>query len=313
MNFYDILFARKLAGGGGDIPPHSYQLKSIENTPTAIATFNGTALPMPSLSVGIEAVQSGTGDPSPTNVRPISGWSAVNVNRFNINMWDEEWELGYWGNGVKEPSASNIRSTNKIPIMPNTTYYLFIPSTFYYTYYDAVGNVLPQSGYDAQSRLNKLTAGTITTPAGAYYMTFNMGSGYGTTYNNDISINYPSTDTEYHAYSGTTYTIDLKDGQGNPLTCYGGTLTNENGVQRLELTHGHIASYNGETLPSTWISDRDVYAEGTTPTIGAEVVYLLATPEEILQDNLPIASQSGTNNLWADSGDVLSGEYFVEL
>jgi hypothetical protein len=70
------------------------------------------------------------------------------------------------------------------------------------------------------------------------------------------------------------------------------------------LTHGYIASYNGETLPSIWISDRDVYTEGTTPTTGAEVVYELATPTQIPQDNLPIATQDGTNNIWADTGDV---------
>lgn len=35
----------------------------------------------------------------------------------------------------------------------------------------------------------------------------------------------------------------------------------------------YIASYNGETLPGEWMSDRDKYASGTTPTTGAEVVY----------------------------------------
>ena len=88
------------------------------------------------------------------------------------------------------------------------------------------------------------------------------------------------------------------------MTCYGGELSNENGVQTLELTHGYIASYNGETLPSTWISDRDVYAEGTTPTTGAEVVYELATPQTIPQDSLSIASTAGVNNIWCDSGDI---------
>jgi hypothetical protein len=34
---------------------------------------------MPKLEVGIEAVQEGSGDPSPENIRPISGWDEVNV------------------------------------------------------------------------------------------------------------------------------------------------------------------------------------------------------------------------------------------
>ena len=44
------------------------------------------------------------------------------------------------------------------------------------------------------------------------------------------------------------------------------------------LPYGHIASYNGESLPGMWWSDRDVYSYGTTPTTGAEVVYELAIP-----------------------------------
>lgn len=35
--------------------------------------------PLKSAVVNIEPVQSGSGDPSPTNIRPISGWSEVNV------------------------------------------------------------------------------------------------------------------------------------------------------------------------------------------------------------------------------------------
>ena len=115
----------------------------------AVATVtDGTALLMPSLKVGIEPVQEGSGDPSPDNIRPISGWSEANVY-----------------------------------VSPTTS-----------------------------------------------------------------------------AEDGTTYNIQFRDGD-NPLTVYGGTLDVVNGV--LTLTDGYISSYNGETLPSTWISDRDVYAEGT--------------------------------------------------
>lgn len=39
------------------------------------------AAPLLSLSVDIEPVQSGSGDPSPTNVRPITGWTAATVTR----------------------------------------------------------------------------------------------------------------------------------------------------------------------------------------------------------------------------------------
>jgi hypothetical protein len=44
-----------------------------------------------------------------------------------------------------------------------------------------------------------------------------------------------------------------------------------------------------------------------------QVVYELATPLTIQLTPTAISTQDGTNNLWADSGDIQSGEYFVEL
>lgn len=98
-----------------------------------------------------------------------------------------------------------------------------------------------------------------------------------------------------------TYNIEFED-SGSPLTVYGGTLDTVSGT--LTVTDGYIASYNGETLPSTWISDRDVYSAGTTPTTGAEVVYKLATPITISLTPTEITTLYGKNVIWADSGDI---------
>lgn len=53
-------------------------------------------------------------------------------------------------------------------------------------------------------------------------------------------------------------------------TYYGG-IANFDGTIKLDWQR--IASYNGESLSGEWLSDRDEYTQGTTPTIGAEVVY----------------------------------------
>lgn len=50
---------------------------SIDNVD--VATFDSDGSDLKALVVGIESVQSGTGDPSPDNIRPISGHSSVNV------------------------------------------------------------------------------------------------------------------------------------------------------------------------------------------------------------------------------------------
>lgn len=67
-----------------------YRRKVIASSPHlshaegAVTSFSdGTDLPLKSLLVNIEPVQSGSGDPSPTNVRPISGWDAVGVHNGN--------------------------------------------------------------------------------------------------------------------------------------------------------------------------------------------------------------------------------------
>ena len=74
-----------------------YRRKIIANSPHlssasgAVATFSdGTDLPLKSLLVDIEPVQSGSGDPSPTNIRPISGWNAVKVTRCGKNVFDNQ-------------------------------------------------------------------------------------------------------------------------------------------------------------------------------------------------------------------------------
>lgn len=93
-----------------------------------------------------------------------------------------------------------------------------------------------------------------------------------------------------------TYTTDL--GQ----TVYGGTLDVVSG--ELNATMGYIASYNGETIGEPWISDRDEYVAGTTPSIGAEVAYTLATPQTYQLTPTEVDLLLGTNNIWTDSGEV---------
>ena len=63
-----------------DVHVSGYKITDVSGLSSAIASFeDGVSLPMPSLKVSIEPVQEGSGDPSPTNIRPISGWSAVDV------------------------------------------------------------------------------------------------------------------------------------------------------------------------------------------------------------------------------------------
>lgn len=96
---------------------------------------------------------------------------------------------------------------------------------------------------------------------------------------------------------GVDTTIQLGD------TYYGGTLNVGKG--ELAVTYGYIASYNGETLTGEWLSDRDEYTIGGTPTTGAEVVYELATPITVQLTPTVINTLLGQNYISSDdTGDI---------
>ena len=266
-----------------------------------IATFEGEDLPLKSLTASIVPVQSGSGDPSPTNVRPISGWTGCVVNVTGVNVWDEEWENGSYSNitGAKTVSANKVRNKNLIPVLPNTEYYCKLPLsvTALNVYWFDKNKQFLFADDEYGIRQNS----KFTVPNGCCYLGWStFGSNY-TSYNNDISINYPSTDTEYHAYSGTTTTIPFTDGQGQSVEVYGGSVDAVNGVVT---PCPYYASYNGEQLTGEWISDRDVYSPNTTPTIGAQVVNIGATGTPFNVQPTSIKSLEGKNNICANTGDV---------
>ena len=154
-----------------------------------------------------------------SNVCPITGHDTVDVIINGVNVWDEEWENGgiRSSDGTNSTDANRIRAKNLIPIV-GTTYYVKAPSNLTAFYYD-----MNKDFMESKPMGSNITFIPIN---GAKYMRFTVGSSSNpvTTYNNDISINYPSTDTDYHAYVGTTHTTSL--GQ----TVYGGSLDVGSGV-----------------------------------------------------------------------------------
>ena len=238
------------------------------------------------------------GNGTPDNPNPINGYTEANITRCGVNLWDEEWEVGMLDpdTGETTPSNNTIRSKNFIPCVPNTTYYA-----------KTAGVAMPLFFYDANknylSRVTK-TNNTFTTPADAHFIKFRMSTDYGTTYNNDISINYPSSDTEYHAYNGQTYTIAF--GQ----TVYGGMYDANAGKVKPNV---YYPSYNGESINGRWLSSKDVYVEGNLPTTGAQVVCLDEYDTEIDVSELSVDTIVGTNNITSDGGGDVTASYKVSI
>lgn len=57
-------------------------------------------VPVVSLTAQIVPIQSGTGDPAPDNVRPISGWTGANINVTGKNLLPKLTAGTYTANGV---------------------------------------------------------------------------------------------------------------------------------------------------------------------------------------------------------------------
>lgn len=202
-----VLWLKRIKGSGN--PMH-------EATSTSGSFVTDVVAPLKKLLLTLSPIQSGSGDPSPSNPRPISGHTECVTEVCGVNVWDEEWEVGsiYKSNGQKYSVYDSIRSKNYIHVKPNTEYYFCSADVTRHGifYYDSDKNFIGVTTKDL------IRNEVFTTPADCHYILFDMAQSYGATYNHDISINYPSTDHDYHAYNGTSYTTTLG------RTVYGGTL-----------------------------------------------------------------------------------------
>lgn len=128
--------------------------------------------------------------------------TSLTVWANGVNNFDEEVELGGYDHSDGTPLERNdrIRSKNYIPVKPSTTYYYKNATNDDILFYDADKNFI-----SATYKTNT----TFNTPANARFLRISFNSAYGTVYQNDTSLNYPSTITNYNAYNGTKHTVDL--------------------------------------------------------------------------------------------------------
>jgi len=170
-----------------------------------------------------------------SNICPISGHTSVVIDDVGRNIWDEQWEVGYWDdNGVKQSNDNCIRSKNYIPIIPNTAYNMTPPPNA--TVRGVTFRILDANKNVIRSIVSIKTPTVIDVPQNGYYAVFSTAALDAiSTYNHDICINVsdPSFNGQYVPYKGrNTETISL--GQ----TVYGGTVNLVTGVDTV--THAIV-------------------------------------------------------------------------
>lgn len=209
----------------------------------AIATFEtNIETALVSLKSDINPVQSGTGTPSPQNIRPISGFSALNVtrtgkNKLNYDAWKTTgitrgtavWE----NNGVTLTATSNDCFTIANERIPVTEGEIITLSWEEDTNQEGIIYIFPNGSNSGLVRVSNRVQKYIsyTVPSGVTFVTFRFGvanSGDTIAYKN-IQIEKGSTVTDFEPYNGQTVTVNF--GQ----EVYGGVADVTNG--KVTITH----------------------------------------------------------------------------
>ena len=274
----------------------------ISSAEGIVASFlDGAAYDAVSVVAHFEPVQEGTGDPSPDNVRPIHGRTGLDINVHGKNLcpaatgtemleWEQTQESGrpyqyvITGLDTNQEYMLSAYITEEAGDITSRRLYLYgqtnrFINTGLMGYRQLSTPVKPSA--DGRLRIQHNALGL---QAVAQYIT-------------NIQVEKGSTATPYEPYRGKATTISWQTEAGE---VFGGYVDVTRG--KLVAEYGNIASYNGETLPGKWLSDRDVYASETTPTVGAQVVYELATPIEYDITPTAIELLKGYNNVWNSAG-----------
>lgn len=218
-------------------------LKMLKTVTGAIATFvTNWKLPLHSVTIPFTPIQAGEGDPSPTNVREISGWTGCEISHRGKNLFDKNNFKTLRGVSNNLVFESSTAWGLEFPCLPNTTYTFTRQTTACnrFNAYDCADSAIVEgsqflhtSGNVSGTKLTFTTKPTAKTIF-LYLNTEGTSSTTRTNFNNTVAglqIEFGDASTSYAKYQGEAVPITFTDpSTGDPMTVYGGTLTlNEDG------------------------------------------------------------------------------------
>lgn len=265
---------------------------SVSGNPVTCQPVEGYPL---GVQVSWEPTQEGEGDPSPDNVRPISGWDAANLWVGGENLWK-----GPSGYTVAENSVytnyTDAETVAAVNALPRGVPLYFSASWDYSTGGTEVvwlGSVVPQHQLKVKNNTE------ITIPQGAVYDAIRVYAGGNKTQDATVTdfMFSAGASTTYTPYNPASRTITLPFGQ----TVYGGTLDWITGV----LTVGWIShTFNAaDSVSGNWQSTDTsmgaviaITSPGATPvqTTGEIPNILCASLKTISYGNIFSGSNSDT-------------------
>lgn len=251
----------------------------VDNASGSIASFPDGAdnVPVKSLIAQITPLQSGSGDPAPDNIRPISGWTGAKITRTGKNLVTGIIsDVNISAAGMVEADVGHAFGVAYAPIKAGEEYTVTTnDSSYVYGFYTSVPQ-LNSIAYDGARHI--LGVATFTAPIDGY-VAFRTLINYATP-----QMELGSSATTYEAPAGSVLNIDWTDEAG---TVYGGTLTYIGGGKySLQATKGYA---DMGTL--TWI-----YNSGSFYTTDLASVIEKPASSAVLGDYLCSALAQKTGN-----------------
>ena len=214
-----------------------------------IATFDDGAdgMPIKHLVANIEAVQSGTGDPSPENIRPISGWTGLSgqISTKNLVPAFLDEEKTAYGLTLTPNADGSVRihgtATNTSSVLLNSKYVAIPVKAGTYIFNcnvnDANNKVYVQIVYASSQTFFYRIAPATKTVGNIVIERLDIGINAASGETIDVTL-YPqfevgSVATEYVKHQGQTISVSWATEAG---TVYGGTLDVMTGELTVDMT-----------------------------------------------------------------------------
>lgn len=247
---------------------------------SAVATFNtDRAVPLADVSCQIVAQQSGSGDPSPSNIRSISGFSSLNLTATGKNLFDKTQTL-------EEGNITDDGSIGSATGYVHTDYIKVNASTDYVTSGDvALGNTRNAIAcYDKDknflTRLLPSSAGgwTFTTTSATAFIRMNLGGSSRDL--NTIQLEEGTTATTYQAF-GKNVTIPLGS------TVYGGTIDVTTGLLTIDKVYYTVDDFTWTYAPAYGRMQATLPFNPSATTINARNLPFLCSQYRCISDGRP--------------------------
>ena len=309
----------------------------------AVASFSngGNNVSIKELVVNIESYQSGNGDPSSTNIRPINGWAGVNITKTGKNLFDQKLMKNQETENIINlyaPPGTQLTMSSSAPIQGTSGLVVYFCAAT-----GPIGSSIDLV-YDGNSKTRTVSDDGFVRIIQKRVTTEKSFQDY------QFQVEIGSVATEYEPFNGSIYSVTFPSQIGK---VYGGTFNMTTGMLSVDKEYISLPTISGTSISGNvrrWytyanfanrpvvccdslIASNETKASSIgyvyidsgriciTPDWGQDIttvnefnslllehpinlVVTLATPILYALDSVDIQTLLGTNTIFADTGDV---------